>query len=1193
MNWLRVGRLIQADLSEYLKRPIVWVWWLILFLFSWGFSRGSVTIGAGDSTVGGAKAWITSQFALAQVMGTTTLLFHGFFVAILCGMPILRDDDVRIGAILHTTLLRKREYVAGKYLASLTICGMMLLGNIVLLALFNHIVPNGIPEIRGPFAVGNYLVPMVMFSIPTVMLISGVGFALGTWSKRPVTVFVLPVGLLLLCSTLFWGWTPLHMSSTTNALLMALDPSGFRWLQQSYLEVDRGVAFYNHQAIHWDLWFVLSRVGWIVLGVTAVAFSVRFVGREKDSNLKNSLIKKPVGQTPLVAETQVSFGEQRQYVVGKNTVIRACWQLWSLARLELNALFRQAGFYLFVPVILLTTVPGAVQENGPFFSSLLPMPGFLAQRCMGTLVTCIVLLLLFYTVESLERDQRARLDPILHSTQQSPAIMLGGRLIANLVMALVIMFVAWLACMAVMLIKHVPSKSLMPFVLLWGICGIPTLLVWTSFVGMVWSLTRNRFTTYGISLAVLTATGWLFLKGKATWLVNWALWKSVLWSDISTLEVDRSVLILNRLFAVALALLFFRLAVRFYPQKDSDRLANPWFGKRRLLVSMVRMTPFWIPALGLGIALWVVVTQGFQGEASAKNAKKYWKQNIATFEDIPLPDLQKVDLDVDLEPATHRMNVKGSYLLKNATKLPIRVIPITLGSHMSSATFSLNGKPYVPENRSGLVVFRPTAPLAEGQTITIGFRYASRFPDGASKNGGRRKEFILPSSVMLTSLDPTLVPVIGFRNNIGVDDDNRMEERVFEKDFYQGQTPSAIPGAGSAFQTRIQITTPADLTANSVGSKTLDQISHGKRTVVWESDQPVYLFNIIVGKWAVHKQDGTEVYYDPRHAINVPEISLALRSAKKLYSEWFYPYPWKTLKLSEFAGLDFYAQGFPTNISFSENIGFLADPNSDDHLAFWITAHEAAHQWWPNLVIPGKGPGSPVLSEGISHFSAMLLLEAVKGEKARMDFAKRLEHNYSKQRVADAEQPLFQVDEDGKRKGLQTVWYDRGGWAFWMLMNRMGRQAMFDGLRAFITDYRGNSDHPTLDDFFVVLRKHASDPKAFDDCQAQWFESTSVPHYQILSATKTKVGKRWRVAGSLRNVGTGSFQVDVAIEKGVRFQEDKASERNFLQAKTQVVVEPGKDVPFSLEADFEPQRVVVDPDVMVLQLGRKGTVKKL
>jgi ABC-2 type transport system permease protein len=357
--------------------------------------------------------------------------------------------------------------------------------------------------------------------------------------------------------------------------------------------------------------------------------------------------------------------------------------------------------------------------------------------------------------------------------------------------------------------------------------------------------------------------------------------------------------------------------------------------------------------------------------------------------------------------------------------------------------------------------------------------------------------------------------------------------------------------------------------------------------VVWESDQPVYIFNVVAGRWQTARGQGVEVHHDPRHTVNVPEIVTALEAARRYYSQWFYPFPWQTLKLSEFAGLDVYAEGYPTNITFSENIGFLAKPGGDDHLVFWITAHEAAHQWWPNLVVPARGPGSEVLSEGMSHFSAMLLLEAVKGERARMEFARRIEHHYEKGRSASSEQPLTELDGDAERDGQSVVWYDRGGWAFWMLLQQMGRQEMFRGLRAFVENFRGNPDHPALPDLFAVLRPLARDGAAFDAFVQQWFERVTVPRFELLSARREKSGGGWRVTGRVVNTGTGRVPVDLAATTGQRFQP------GYREARTRLHLEPDRPVDFTLETPFSPEQVVVDPDVMVLQLGRSAARRGL
>jgi aminopeptidase N len=90
-----------------------------------------------------------------------------------------------------------------------------------------------------------------------------------------------------------------------------------------------------------------------------------------------------------------------------------------------------------------------------------------------------------------------------------------------------------------------------------------------------------------------------------------------------------------------------------------------------------------------------------------------------------------------------------------------------------------------------------------------------------------------------------------------------------------------------------------------------------------------------------------------------------------------------------------------------------------------VTAHEAAHQWWGNRLVPGKGPGGDILSEGASHFATILLFEQVKGPGPRIGFCKALETRYAEQRQADSERALVKID--GSREGDTTVTYDKGG----------------------------------------------------------------------------------------------------------------------------------------------------------------------
>ena len=351
-------------------------------------------------------------------------------------------------------------------------------------------------------------------------------------------------------------------------------------------------------------------------------------------------------------------------------------------------------------------------------------------------------------------------------------------------------------------------------------------------------------------------------------------------------------------------------------------------------------------------------------------------------------------------------------------------------------------------------------------------------------------------------------------------------------------------------------------------------------------------FNIVAGRYLVKKGQGTALYYDARHGFNIEEMSGALDAARKYFGEWFATFPWKELKVSEFPALATYAQGFPTNISFSEQIGFLTKSEPKTNLAFLVTAHETAHQWWGNMLQPGRGPSGNILSEGMAHFATALLMAQVKGDLQGMEFRKRIESRYGDSRQSDAERSLARTD--GSHDGDGTVTYDKGGFVFWMLWDLMGREKNFAGLRQFIADHQNNPDHAVLHDFEVHMRRYAPDTVAYDQFARQWLDSVVVPEYRLSAARSVKTADGWETSVHVENVGTGKMPIEVAVLVGERALDPTAKPKVVYQAATATVVlggKEGKDV--TVRSAFKPDRVVTDPDVRVLQLRRAAAVVKL
>lgn len=1191
-RWPRLWEVFRQEFTHNLRRPLFWVLILLIGFFSWELSRGSASMGSGDARVGGTKAWITSEFALSQLLIMMVSIVYSFFVSVGAGMSLIRDDDLRVGELLHSTRLTPGEYVWGKYLAVLASFGWVLAVHLAISILFNHVVPHG--ENRdsiGPFMLWNYLKPALIFAVPMLVCTVGVAFAIGGLTRKPVLVFALPIAVLMFGAFFLWEWSPAWLPPAVNRALQFVDLSGLRWINETWLNVDKGVDFYNRRPVGLDVLIVVQRVMCLLVGLAAMGLlQARFGARLRGG--------RPPRRIVLTATSNSDGAARREPVALSALAMRSgapgFWAgTFEVARVEWRELWKHPGLYLFVPMILIQ-VFGSVVDVGAFDTPLLNTPGILAVKNMNTLTLLICMLILFYTTESLQREQSSGLKSIHHATPLKTTSLLLGKCVANTVLGLAVVLATLAGSAIVLLVQGRVGFDIRPFALAWGLLLVPTFLVWTAFVCAAFAVTGNRYGAYALGLLAMSLTGFFQMRQRMSWTFNWDLWSAVQWSDISVFELDRTALVLNRLMVLTLAAFLVALTVRMFARREADatRLVHALHPAELARASLV-LLPFALLPLACGVALAFMVHGGREGGVASKLQRDYWKKNVETWKGAKVPSLKAVDLDLEVEPKRSWLRSQGEYTLVNRTADTLEQVPVTGGLHWRHLTWTLDGGAYTPEDRARLYVFTPRRPLAPGDRMRIGWRFDGRYPNGVSKNGAGSMEFVLPSGVVLTAISGTsMAPILGYVTEIGVErDKNETDPREYPDDYWRKTLPAGLPMFDGWCETHIRVTGPADMQQNATGARVSERIENGKRISEWRSDAPVRAFNVVVGRWKEKRKGGVAVFYDPRHSYNVDEMLDALAAARRWYGEWFAPYPWKELKLSEFPGLASYAQGPPTNITFSENIGFLTKSEPKANAAFWITAHESAHQWWPCMAMPGDGPGGDVLSEGMAHFSTILLTEQVRGLEQRMAFCKSIEDRYGNTRQRDSERPLVKVD--GSLPGDRRIIYDRGGFVFWMLHQLMGRDASLAGLREYLRTYRDSVDHPLIEEYLAVMRRHASDPAAFDVFVKQWFFGTVVPQYLVTQADMERAGDGWEVRARVRNVGTGTMPVEIAATRGERFPKKRTGSNTWRDARAVITLGAGEEKPVVIRCAFEPQELVVDPDVRLLMLERQKAERTL
>ena len=116
-----------------------------------------------------------------------------------------------------------------------------------------------------------------------------------------------------------------------------------------------------------------------------------------------------------------------------------------------------------------------------------------------------------------------------------------------------------------------------------------------------------------------------------------------------------------------------------------------------------------------------------------------------------------------------------------------------------------------------------------------------------------------------------------------------------------------------------------------------------------------------------------------------------------------------------------------------------------------------------------------------------------------------------------------------------------------------------------------------------------------------------MPEYLVAKAKKVKRGDGYDVTVTVRNTGTGTMPVEVAAAAGERWPKPARNDSkgsgakpsssgqspSYREARETVRLTAGESKTLTIHCAFSPEKVVVDPDVRVLQLRRKQAVASL
>jgi len=445
---------------------------------------------------------------------------------------------------------------------------------------------------------------------------------------------------------------------------------------------------------------------------------------------------------------------------------------------------------------------------------------------------------------------------------------------------------------------------------------------------------------------------------------------------------------------------------------------------------------------------------------------------------------------------------------------------------------------------------------------------------------------------------------------------------------YVGARGTWYPNRGTQMSRfELKFRWPRAWTLVATGQRTSIRQEGESQVGEWNLEEKIPLVGFNLGKFvrASTETDGIEVasysagVVEEPLAKATPELAvetaarnkaIAERSAQAIqkYEEWFGPYPYKNLNITQLPGPS--SQGWPTLVYLS-SIAYLSDgerralnPDEFQSLVYggFMQDHETAHQWWGDQV-GWKSYRDQWLMEALSNLSALMIMEEKHPEQARelLEQYRRelLRTNRVGKRFADAGPVTlgYRLSSSVFPNAYIPVTYGRGLWLLVMLRDYFedyeeldrpppGRTKDLKGGRflAAFSEFARRYDRSTAttDDFRKVFEEFLPPRARFEGAKGlawffdEWVRGSSIPEIRL-----DQVAIKQRPETTVATFNVNQQQCPESLVTSVPIF---AELPGGIRVPVQRVFADGHESHFELEVPQGTQRVLADPEKKLLRL---------
>lgn len=1093
------------EIKTWFKKPLFYIFSGIMFSLAILLMAIALGVFDSDNVTVTSNVNINSPLAITGILSQLSLLTYILIPAV-TGGTIHRDFKNNMHKVLYSYPLTKVKYLVAKFSAAITI-NLLITVAIIIGLLVGSILPGVNESLLGPFNLWNYVQPFLFIIFPNVLFYSAIVFAIVVFTRN------MNVGFMVVLTMIIIQLIASSMADNADdtfyyALLdpmanVALQDATEYWtpIEQNELSIPMtGTLLYNRL-----LWGAIS---FIILFIIIARFnfsqnasSINLFKKKAVKVVKENFSKVQSIEMPEV-NTDFSFIGQLK-------------TLWHLVKSDTKYIITGWPFIIITFLAIVLTFVMMSFSQLIYNTAILPKTWSMLGAPSTYIVLFSFLLIHLYSGFLMDRSKAAHINQIVDVTPTKNWVFLLSKGIALLLMTGFLQIIATLCGLAFQTASGFYDYQIDLYIFQAFLINLWRYIPWILMALLIHTLIKNKWiglvTLLVLAIAIPLLQGAIGIE-QAIYDFNSGGNPSP--SDFNGYGNALSRFYTFRIYWISFGIILLTAAILFYRRGMGTNVKERFaFAKARLSTPTIfTVVLSLIIFLSIGRYSWYinnVENERLSGKET-EELRVQFEKDLGKYDGIPQPRIVAVNTYIDMYPKTRDFKAGATFTMVNKDSVAIDTLHVNLSNYPTEITLDRDAEIVYDNEDYDYRMYAFKQPMRAGDTLVFKFNVhnkENKFLDNNSPvatNG----TFINQGSIF---------PSIGYNDRFEITNtavrekyDLPPKDRMPDADKDGATDRNYIGGYSDWIDFEATLSTSPDQIAIAPGYLIKEWEENGQKYFHYKMDSKMLNFySFLSAKYEVTKEKhngiNLEIYHHSDHTYNLDRMMNGMKKGLDYFGSNYTPYQHKQVRIIEFPkDYGTFAQAFANTIPFSEGVGFIADVDDENQDAvdypLAITAHELAHQWWAHQVIGAQAKGATLLSESMSEYSSLKVLEKTYGKTQMRRFLKSSMDQYLTGRTSEQikEQPLMYNENQ------QYIHYRKGSVVLYAMSDYLGEDVFNGVAKRFAEKYQFKGrPYPTAIEFVEDLKEVT--PDSLQYLVKDMFETITLYDNKIEDASYTEL----------------------------------------------------------------------------------------